>query len=177
MKRYFTIIILFFFILITGTLNADSQENIAVIYNKETKINTDTVDFIQEQFKRYKKINYKVNGFPIKKVHTVNTANYKAVLLLNTDVYSGIDKTIADYVETCNDRSKLIMITLLKDSKELKIESIKASPATLNIDAVTGPSVWQNRGLSAFFGGKNPKEYDIHVEWVKHVLILLERNK
>ena len=52
MKRYFTIIILFFFISITGTLNADSQENIAVIYNKETKINTDTVDFIQEQFKQ-----------------------------------------------------------------------------------------------------------------------------
>ncbi|MBN2040225.1 MAG: hypothetical protein JW864_09305 [Spirochaetes bacterium] len=159
--------------MIKGTLIADTQNNIAVIYNKRTRINRDTVDFIQEQFKRYKTINYNVSGFSIKKAHTVNTADYKAVLLLNTDVKNGIDKSIADYISSCNDKPKLILITLLKDNKELMIKTFKPSPATLGIDAVTGPSVWKDRGLSAYFGGKNPEEYDIHIEWLKHVLVLL----
>jgi hypothetical protein len=67
----------------------------------------------------------------MEKAQNINTADYKAILLLNTGVTSGIDKTIADYINSCKEKPKLILITLLKDNRELTIETIEPSPATL----------------------------------------------
>jgi hypothetical protein len=157
---------------LSSIIYADPQKDIAVIYNKKTEINNYTVDFIQEQFNRYK-IKYNVTGFQVNDAGGINISDYKAILLLNTSVKKGIDKELAKYIDICNDKSKLILITLLQENKVLNIKCEKASQQINGIDAVTGPSVWKNRGFSNHFSGKNPKEYDIHIEWIKHVLLLI----
>jgi hypothetical protein len=170
----YALIILLLSALAGDALSADARKDIAVIYNKRTRINRDTVDFIYEQFKRYK-TKYNISDFQLGKADSVNVADYKAIILLNTGVYDGIDERIIQYIDSCKEKSKLILITLLKDNKELKIESLEPSPATHDIDAITGPTVWKGRGLSAYFGGKNSREYEIHVEWIKRMLFLLEK--
>jgi hypothetical protein len=167
------IILLFVFYTAGVALSTGHKNNIAVLYHGETDINSDTIDFIREQFKRYKKINFRIMEFPVGEAKTVNPTDYRAVLLLNTNVRSGIDAAIARYINSFEEKSNLILITLLKDNKELKIRSIKPSSATLGVDAITGPSVWKDRGFFAYFGAKNNEEYDIHVEWVKRTLLLI----
>lgn len=55
------------------------------------------------------------------------------------------------------------------------MESLAPSASTLGLDGITAASTWKGKGLSALFGGKNSAEYDMHLEWSKRLLALIQK--
>ncbi len=144
--------------------------DVAVLYNGNTPVNTDALHFMSKQFAD-RKVPYRLK--PFKDAGKLSRGDYRAVLVLNSGLSSGIDRTLAEYVAAQEDKSRIILISLRKNSKEVTVKEMSASPATLGVDAITAASAWTGKGLGSLVGGKGSATYEMHVDWVDRVIALI----
>lgn len=165
------ILMLALFVTLAGAANATSKK-VAIFYNGNTEVNTQTIHFMVKQFESAKSPYELV---PVQDGKAIQPGTYKAILVLNTGLKTGISRSVADFITSWKNKSEIVLISIRKDSQKITVESTPASPATLGVDGITAASTWTGRGFSAIFGGKNTAEYDMHVEWVKRVQALINK--
>lgn len=157
--------------LITAASAGTPLPKVAIYFIGNTEINSKTIHFMIKQFASSGR-SYQL--VPIQDAKAIQPGAYKAVLVLNTGLKSGINRSQADFIAGWKKKSEIILITLHKDSQKINVESIPASPASLGVDGITAASTWTGKGFAALFGGKNTPEYNMHVEWVNRVIALID---
>ncbi|MDA3937794.1 MAG: hypothetical protein PF693_00595 [Spirochaetia bacterium] len=172
MNKKFTVIFIIA-ILAAGILYAETVNNnkIAVLYNKNTQTNRDVLHFMGSQFDA---LGSQYQFFAVKKPEEIKPGAYKAVLVLNTGVRDGIDPKLSGFIDSWQNKSEIILISLYRGSTEIKVETIPSSSNPQGVDAVSAASLWKKGVLSSIFGNK-PNTLQMHEEWVKQVLTLLSR--
>lgn len=153
-----------------ATAASPSPKKVAILFNGNTEVNSKTIHFMIKQFASSGS-SYQL--VPVQEAKSIQPGTYKAVLVLNTGLKSGISRSLADFIAGWKNKSEIILITLHKDSQKINVKSIPASPASLGVDGITAASTWTGRGFAAMFGGKNTPEYNMHVEWVNRVIALV----
>jgi len=148
------------------------SNDVAVLYNGNTPVNTDALHFMSKQFSD-RGSPYRLK--PIRDAQKIKAGDYKAVLLLNTSLGAGIDRALADFIKSWDDKNRIILISLRRGSKDFTVTQAPASPATLDVDAITAASEWTGRGLSSLIGGKGSSAYEMHVDWVNRVIALIDK--
>lgn len=150
---------------------AASPNDVAVLYNGNTPVNTDALHFMSKQFSEVGAA-YRLK--PFRDAKKLVAGDYKAVLVLNTGLSGGIDRALAEFIKAQEDKSRIILIYLRKDSKDFTVAQAPASPATLGVDAITAASTWTGKGLGSLVGGKGSASYEMHVDWVNRVIALID---
>jgi hypothetical protein len=147
-------------LLFTASIATASSTDIAVLYNGNNSVNKFALHFMGQQ---YKKLNSPYKFKAIGNPQDIKPGMYKAILVLNTGQSSGIDPKLADFIKSWNNKNEIILITLKKDSSQVKVESLPASAETLGVDAVSAASTW------------NDSDMTVHEEWTQKVLDLLNK--
>jgi hypothetical protein len=160
-----------FLVLIVSAAFAASPNDIAVLYNGNTPVNTDALHFMSKQFSAVGSA-YRLK--PFRDANKLVVGDYKAVLVLNTGLSGGIDRALADFIKTQEDKSRIILISLRKDSKDFTVAQVPASGATLGVDAITAASAWTGKGFGFLVGKKGSASYEMHVDWVNRVIALID---
>lgn len=153
-----------------ATAAGNTSKKVAILYHGNTEVNSEAIHFMIKQFASSGSPYQLV---PVQEAKAIQPGTYKAVLVLNTGLKTGISRSLADFITGWKNKSEIVLISLQKDSQKIKVESIPPSPASLGVDGITAASTWTGRGFTAMFGGKNTPEYDMHVEWVKRVIALI----
>jgi hypothetical protein len=151
---------------------AAGPTDVAVLYNGNTPVNTDALHFMSKQFSALGSP-YRLK--PIRDAQKIKAGDYKAVLLLNTSLSTGIDRMLADFIKGWDNKNQIILISLRKGSKDFTVTQAPASPSTLGVDAITAASEWTGRGLGSLIGGKGSSAYEMHVDWVNRVIALIDK--
>lgn len=165
------LLMLALFVTLAGAANATSKK-VAILYNGKTDVNSEAIHFMVKQFESNQSPHELV---PVQDGKSIQPGTYKAILVLNTGLKTGISRSLADFITSWKNKSEIVLISIRKDSQKITVESTPASPATLGVDGITAASTWTGKGFSAIFGGKNTAEYDMHVEWVKRVQALINK--
>lgn len=150
---------------------AAESTDVAVLYNGNTPVNTDALHFMSKQFSD---LNTPYRLKPFRDARKLDGGAYKTVLVLNSGLATGIDRTLADFIKSQGDKSRIILISLRKDSKDVTVVQAPASGATLGVDAITAASAWTGKGLGSLIGGKGSATYEMHVDWVNRVIALID---
>jgi len=150
-----------------GGLQAESpSKTVAVLYYGNTPVNSDTLHFLDAQARA---AGYQI--FPTQDPRQIQPEKIRAVVLLNTGLDAGIDRRLAGFIGTWEDKQRLVLVSLKKGSAAPKVEVLPASVETLGVDAVAAASRWDGRGL---FGGGSDL-FKMHLEWSKQVLAYVGR--
>ncbi|HSQ41813.1 MAG TPA: hypothetical protein VLM37_06010 [Fibrobacteraceae bacterium] len=157
----------FLFFVFCCTAFPAAAAQIAILFNGNTPVNSETIHFLEKQMQQ---TGQDLKLVPVSDGSTIKPGLYKAILILNTGIPAGIDRKLAEFINAWAQKSDLLLISLRTGSKDVKVESLTASPATLGIDGIAAASTWKGKGLSALFGGKNSPEYEMHLEWTKRVI-------
>lgn len=152
----------------------NASDKIAVIYNRNTEVNSDAIEFMEDQFAK-NKTNWQV--VPLSLDNPIDENSYKAIVLLNTSINQGIDRSFAPVIQNISEKEKVVLLSLYTDRNSLKVETLKASEATLGVDGISGASQWKEKGLLALFGGQNTPEYEMHIKWVEQLMIKIKNMK
>jgi hypothetical protein len=165
------LLIVSFLVMIASAAFAASPNDVAVLYNGNTPVNTDALHFMSKQFSDVGSA-YRLK--PFRDAKKLVVGDYKAVLVLNSGLAAGIDRALADFIKAQGDKSRVILISLRKDSKDFTVAQAPASGATLGVDAITAASAWTGKGLGSLVGGKGSASYEMHVDWVNRVIALID---
>jgi hypothetical protein len=157
---------------VTAAAFAAGPSDVAVLYNGNTPVNTDALHFMNKQFSD---VGSQYRLKPIRDAQKIKAGDYKAVLLLNTSLSTGIDRMFADFIKGWDKKNQIILISLRKGSKDFTVTQAPASPSTLGVDAITAASEWTGRGLGSLIGGKGSSAYEMHVDWVNRVIALIDK--
>jgi hypothetical protein len=152
--------------------SAAGTKDIAVLYDGNTPVNTDALHFMSKQFADLG-APYRLK--PVRDGRTIKTGDYAAVVVLNTSLRSGIDRTLAEFIKSADDKGKIILVSLKMGSKDYTVTQAAPSNATLGVDAITAASEWTGKGLGSLFGGKGSAAYEMHVDWVNRVIDLIDK--
>ena len=170
MNKKIVAIILFALISQIGVFAVTDSNRVAVLYNKNTQVNRDALHFMGTQFTELGSI-YEFEA--IRDVSKIEPVVYKAILVLNTGRKSGMDPVLENFIETWKDRTRIILITLPKGSKNVQVDFIPSSINPMGVDAVSAASIWKKPGLGSIFGSKSEVML-MHEEWTSRVLDLIE---
>jgi len=166
---FFTAIVLACFVpaLYAGT------RDVAVLYSGNTSTNADAIHFMERQFADLSQ--YRI--VPTTDPRQIAAGRYDAVIVLNTGLASGVDRRLASFIASNKDTTKIVLVSLLKGSRSVAVSVYSPAPANLGVGAVSAASAWTGRGAGFLFGGKNSPEYEMHLEWVRQVISLIDGTK
>jgi|GEM_PF-1800308 len=156
------------FVLTAGAYSAPND--VAVLYSGNSSVNSNALHFMTTQFNE--RSSYKLKG--IRNPADIKPAMYKAVLVLNTGLKSGIDPVLSGFITSWSNKPEIILINIRKGSSDLTVTQLPPSPETLGVDAVSAASKWTGKGFGALFGGKSTPEYDMHVDWTGRVIKIID---
>lgn len=142
---------------------------VAVLYNGATPTNIDALHFFSKELASDG--GYRVVG--VDNPTAINPGAYRAIVVLSTGLTSGVDRKLSDFIASWEAKSRIILVSLRKGSKDLTVAQYPPAPENLGVDAVTAASAWTGKGLAAIFGGKKSAEYQMHVDWVGRVRSLI----
>lgn len=151
---------------------ASATGKVAVLYNGRTQVNRHVLQFMGEQI-RASGSSWQFEAFG--KGSDINREDYVAVVIINTGVASGVDRTLSDFINSWPDKSRLILVSLYKGRRDLTVETVPAASQPEGVDAVSAASLWQEGGFSSLFGkgnGGSPRQ--MHARWVQEVLRLID---
>jgi hypothetical protein len=122
----------------TGAAFAAGND-VAIVFNKQTEVNREAYNFIRKSFNQ-QKVN--ANLVAIKDPSTVKAGTYRAVVVLNTGVATGIDPVLKAFIDGYANKGELILVSLFKGSKDLKVQTMAAKDNPDGIDALSSASLW-----------------------------------
>jgi hypothetical protein len=146
-----------------------SSSRVAIVYNGVSATNKEALHFLRNEAARadsqytFDTINAK-NG--------LNRGDYKALIVMNTGFETGVDPVLSGFIQSLDDKSGVILLTFIKGSSEIEVNSYPASPSTEGVDAVSASSLWKHKG-SPFKSNKDIKA--MHGEWLDLVLQYIDK--
>ena len=157
--------------LLSALLGENTKGNVAVLYNGNTQVNREALNFMGKQFKSHKSP-YRFSA--VASPGDVRAGDYDVVLVLNSGRSTGIDPVLAEFIASWPDKSKLVLISLRKGSSDITVESIPSSASPQGVDAVSAASRWEESGLFSFLG-KSSDVLRMHEAWVNLVIELIDQ--
>ena len=136
-----------------------AQEKIAIVYDQGSSVNRHAAQFIAQGASG--------SGYALEAVNVrnpINVDDYKAVVVLNTGVRSGIDPMIQDFLDGNRGKSNVILLSLYQGSRDIAVHEQPAAQNPEGVDAISSASLWGG-GL---FGGS--KVLAMHEEWLKSLM-------
>ncbi len=149
-------------------IEATDNEPIAIVYNGVNAVNRKTLQYIR---KEASKINSTYIFEPISISTEIDISNYKVIIMLNSGLETGIDPEFADFIDSAEDKSRFILLTIVKNSSDFIVQTLSASPENGGVDAISAASMWKHRGLFR----DNQDLRDMHNEWLILLLQEIER--
>lgn len=169
-KILFTGLFLTVFFASTLTLTAAvPTKDVAVLYHDTTETNRQTMNFMKKNFASDGSgwvLHFIANPGEIK------PGQYKAVIVLSTGLTSGTDPYFAAFLKSYPVKKEVILVSLVKDSKELVVTHVPSDGKNSGVDALTAASVWSRSS-----SGTNPQfanGIEMHLAWVKEILQILK---
>ncbi len=171
MNRKFAVIFIMA-ILAAGSLYAGTDNNkVAVLYNRGTQLNRNVLHLMGSEFNS---LASQYRFYAVGKPSNIKPGAYKAIIVLNTGIRTGIDPKLSNFIDSWKNKSEIILISLYRGSRDLTVETIPASSNSQGVDAVSAASIWGRGGLTSIFG-KSTDPRQMHLEWIKQVVKLLEK--
>lgn len=167
MKKIWTLGVLFWVLIaaLAPWTAAAGTKDVAVLYHGTTETNRETMNFM-------KKVMAQENGgwtlHFVANPSDVKPGQYKAVIVLNTGLTSGLDPYFADFLKTYPTKKEVFLVSMIKDSQQLVLTHTPADPKNNGVDTITAASVWSRSQT-----GTNPQfanGIEMHVAWVKQIL-------
>ena len=162
------IIFVSIFIVLFGSIGAfAATRNVAVVFSEVTGVNREAYHFLQTEAA---KAGGDFSFTSVRAGNSVNPADYDALLVFNTGISSGVDPVLEDFIAAWPDKTKLILLSFQKGSRDFTVHYQKAADNSLGVDAITAASKWQG-GLGGLFG-KSPVR-EMHDEWLNKVISII----
>ena len=171
MKREAALLLILAFVLTSGSFAGTGTGKVAILYNGNNQVNRDALHFMSRQFQDLKaKYQFEAVG----DARDIKPGNYKAILVLNTGMSSGVDPQLAAFIGSWRDKAEIILISLHKGSTDVTVDFFSADKTAEGVDTVSAATFWKRPGLASLFGGSSDV-MAMHEQWVKKVLELLDR--
>ena len=143
---------------------------VAVLYNGNTQVNRQALHYMGQQFRS---LGAPYEFSAVGKPGDIRPGDYDLVLILNTGMTSGVEPVLADFIHSWPDKSRLILITLHRGSRDFRVESFTASEDPLGVDSVSAATLWRSSGFG--FLGKGSEVQRMHETWTLKVLELIDQ--
>lgn len=152
-------------LLVAGTASVSAASNeVLVLFNGQTEVNRETYKFL---LRNLREMGVTATVKASQNPDAVQAGAYKAVVVLNTGVTTGVDPVLKKFIDNHPDKKELFLVTLLKGNSSLTIQTFPASPATGGVDAVSAASAWSE-------GSEKMKYIQLHQEWIKVLATFLK---
>jgi len=172
MNKKTIIIILAALVSFTSMIHANTaSDKVAVLYEGRTQVNRNALHFMGSEFQRLN-TPYRFEAFDNSK--DVKPGEYRAILILNTGYKTGMSPALSDFISSWQDKSEIILINIIKGSREITVTTIPAADNPEGVDAVSAASLWKSSGIS-FLKSNNTDQ--MHEQWVREVLSLIENKE
>jgi hypothetical protein len=165
--KYFSIISAILFLCVSFASVAETG-SAAIIYNGVNSVNKEALHYIRQEASR---VDDKYTFDPISVSSEINMNDYKVFIVLNSGMESGIDPDLAGFISSVEDKSSIILLTLVKNSTDFVVKTFDASEETGGVDAISAASLWKHSGL--FKSNKDLKE--MHNQWLFLLLREIDR--
>ena len=149
----------------------NSAGNVAVLYHGNTQVNREALHFMGQQFNAH---GSPYNFSAVGRGADISPDVYDLILVLNTGRSSGIDPVLAGFIDSWQDKSRIILISLRRGSRDYVVESLSASANPAGVDAVSAASRWEGGGFFSSFGGRSDN-YQMHLDWTGKVIELIDQ--
>lgn len=135
------------------------QNTIALVFNNSSSVNRHVVQHI------YRGANYfgLSDKFATLNINeNINPSDYKAVILLNTGIESGIDPVFNTFLNNTADKTNVILLSLYKGSRDYTVYELPASSSDTGVDTISAATRWS--------GNSSRK---MHEEWLSALMDLI----
>lgn len=172
MKKSLSLLLTGVFFLVLGLSTAAASgtgKDVAVLYDGQTETNRETINFLKRNFSGDS------HGWVLHNIANagdIKAGQYRAVIVLNTGLTSGIDPKFTDFIKNYPVKKDIILVTLVKGSKEMVITHTPADPGKYGVDTITAASVW-SRSATGTQSSPYANSIEMHVAWVQQVLQIL----
>ena len=170
MNRKFTAIFIIV-MLASGSLYAGTNNKVAVLYNRGTQVNRNVLHFMGNAFSS---LASQYRFYAVGNPSNIKPGMFKAIIVLNTGIRNGVDPKLSAFIDSWKNKSEIILISLYRGSKDLKVVTVPSSINSQGVVAVSAASLWERGGLTSFFG-KNTDPRQMHLEWARQVITLLNK--
>ncbi len=159
MKRRTTMMFVLVLVGISSAFANVSTHKVAVLYNKKSSVNKDTLEFMGDHFKDLGK-KYTFRAF--KKPNKIVKGEYKTIIILNTGVKSGVDPVLLEFIDSWHNKSEIIIVSLVKGSRDYSVKTLPAENNPSGVDVITSASLWNNSTKK------------IHSKWINELINILQ---
>lgn len=158
MKNGWKIVVLALGLALTGVGTAAAASNdVAVVFNGQTEVNREAYKFLSRTLRQMGvTANLKATQDP----STVKPGTYKAVVVLNTGVTSGVDPKLQAFVDGYGAKGEVFVVSLQRGRTSLTVQTATAATSPLGVDTVTAASAWSE-------GGQKMTYIQYHEGWIK----------
>jgi len=170
-KKSFVLLFVIFISSVSFIYANSGSNKVAVLYNGRSQVNRNVLHFMGSEF-QMRGTPYRFEAF--EKTINKKPQDYKAVLVLNTGYRTGMDPVLSDFINSWKDKSEIILINIVKGSRDISVTEVPASKNPAGVDAVSAASLWRSSGLS-FFKSSSPLQ--MHEQWVGDVLNMIDNRK
>jgi hypothetical protein len=164
MKR---IILLAAMALLLGTgaaFSAPSSNQVLVVYHGQTEANREAYQFLKRNLAQ---LAPQVSLSATQDTATVKPGVYRAVVVLNSGVSSGVDPALKAFVASYPAKGELFQINLVQGSKDTAIQSVPAAQNN-GVDAVSAASAWSE-------GPDKMTWVKVHQQWIQMLADFLNK--
>jgi len=156
MRRVFVVMVAVLATVFVGAVSAAGNQ-VAVVFNGTTQVNRESYNFLKRNIGQ---LNPDVTLVPIQDAKSVKPGTYRAVVVMNTGLESGIDPVLKTLLDTYPDKKALFQVNILKGSTKTTIETIPAASNPEGVDAITSASTWTEDATKMTY-------VRMHQEWIK----------
>ena len=158
------LIALFSFLVPFTTFAATAD--VLVVVNGNTEVNRESYNFIRRAF-QFNGISYSVAATT--NPTSVQPGPYKAVVVLNTGVASGIDPVLEKFITSYPTKKNLYLVNLFQGRSDLTISTFTSANNPEGVDGVTAASTWRG-GF-----GSSANIQKMHNDWVSALANFLKK--
>jgi hypothetical protein len=153
-KRIFMLLVI---LLISFTAFAAS---VTVVYLDRTETNLEASSYIKKQAKK-NKLSHKFKfASSIKSLK----GNEEVVVILNSNLRSGTDSRISEYLNSVQNKNSIILVNLYSIGNKILMNSITSANSPNGVDEVSSASIWDDR---------NRAINEMHKQWTSELFRLI----
>lgn len=131
-------------------------KNVVVLYNGQSETNREASKFIKAGFRQSApEYSLKFTNRP----NDITPGAQKAVVIINSGLSDGIDPVFATFIKNYTKKNELIVINLVRGSRDTNVSMTTAQNGSLGVDAITAASAW---GSNTWF--------QVHSTWLDQII-------
>lgn len=154
-------------LVLAGTQVWASSNTVAIMYDRATSVNRHAMQFIATGARSY---GIGTDFVAVPMDAQINTSDYRAVIVLNTGISSGLDPAVGSFLDGHKGASNVMVVSLYHRGNDLSVSNVPASSSPVGVDAVSAASLW-GRGF-----GRNQSVARMHEQWLVDVLTFIRNS-